>query len=249
MVLASILDSNLRQLLEVDRFSDYCPNGLQVEGDRPISKLVTGVTASQALVDAAVNEGADAILVHHGYFWKGESAPIVGIKRKRIAALINNGIHLFAYHLPLDAHPVYGNNIQLCIALGAEPYARFGDQNIGFLAKLPEPTALSAFKAMVESAVNRSVFVAGPEDKTVQNIAVCSGGGQSFYEDAIAANADVFLSGEISEHNTHTAVETGVVYMAAGHHATERFGPRALGEYLAAQYNLNVNYIDIDTKA
>ena len=247
MISATTLDQYIRQLLNIDQFSDYCPNGLQVEGIKPIRKLITGVTASQALLNAAVDEKADAIVVHHGYFWKGEPAPLIGMKFRRVRTLIIHDIHLFAYHLPLDAHPVLGNNAQVCNVLTAVPVSRFGEQQIGIIAELAVPMSLTRFQTLAESVFQRTVFTAGPLEKQITKIAVCTGGGQSFFSDAIAQNVDLFLSGEISEHNVHMAVETGVNYMAAGHHATERFGIQALGMHLGSRFDLDVKFIDQDS--
>ena len=249
MVRCNELKEYLGQLLQVDLFSDSCPNGLQIEGNTSIKKIVTGVTASHELISQAIALEADTLIVHHGFFWKNEAAPIIDIKYRRIKALLDHNINLFAYHLPLDAQGIFGNNALLCQYLGATSEARFGHQNVGFLATLTIPEKIEAFILRVEKEVGKKVIVAGPLEsgKTISTIAVCSGGGQSFFQDAIQAGADLFLTGEISEHNVHEAKEWGVYYVAAGHHATERFGIRALGEHLAQHFCLDVTFIDIDS--
>lgn len=248
MVNCDILTEYLHQLLQADQFSDGCPNGLQIQGKPQINKMVTGVTASQALIQQAIKLEADAILVHHGYFWKSENASIVGMKYHRIKAILDHDINLFAYHLPLDAHAAYGNNALLCQVLGGKIISRFGDQDVGFLAQIDPAISEAAFIERVKEKINPKVFVAGKTDgKAISKIAVCSGGGQSFYQEAIKQGADIFLTGEIAEHNVHEAEETGIPYIAAGHHATERFGVRALGCHLAKEFSLDVTFVDIDS--
>lgn len=250
--MAATLQS-LQQLLNTilcpDRFEDYCPNGLQVEGGVNVSKLVTGVTASQALLDAAVGDNADAVLVHHGYFWRGEDAEIVGIKKKRIATLIENNISLFAYHLPLDAHPVYGNNAQLGTLLGIETLSGlFADNEpgVGNIGQLPAPTKVDEFVEEVSNALGRRAqHIAGGPD-LIQRIAWCSGAAQGYIEQAADAGVDMYISGEISEPTVHIARERGIHYIAAGHHATERYGVQALGGQIASQLGIEHKFIDID---
>src|SRR5260363_256315 len=211
------LELYVNPLLEVDRFRDYCPNGLQVEGQRDIRKLATGVTASRALLEAALAWGADAALVHHGFFWKNEPLPIRGWKYQRLRLLLANGMHLFAYHLPLDAHPELGNNAQLGQRLGVCAEGRFGDQELGWIGTLPEPVTLAAFSAQVNDALGRAPLALGDAKRSIRRVAWCTGAAQSFFSDAIQAGADLYLSGEVSESTTHLARESGVAYLAAGH--------------------------------
>lgn len=237
----------INDVLEVDKFRDYCPNGLQVEGKKQIRKLVTGVTASQALIDAAIRKDADAILVHHGYFWKGEDACIVGLKHRRIKSLISNDINLLAYHLPLDAHPVMGNNACLAEQLGLQVAGRFGETEpqIGMYGTLPVPMSASEFAAHTGKVLGREpLWFAGGEDK-IHTIAWCSGAAQGYIEQAATLGVDAYLSGEVSEQTFHQAQEYGLNYYAAGHHATERYGVQALGEHLAQYFELEHQFIEI----
>jgi len=217
-----------------------------VEGRTGIACLVTGVTASQALIDAAIARGADAILVHHGYFWRGEDARITGIRRRRLAALLGAEINLFAYHLPLDAHPELGNNAQLGRLCGWSASGRFGEQDLGWLGELPTETRLADFAASLGRALARPAQVIGDGGRCLRRIAWCSGGAQGYFEAAIERGADVFVSGEISEATVHLARESGVAYVAAGHHATERYGVQALGRHLADHFDISVEFVDID---
>ncbi len=233
-------------LLVPAKFKDYCPNGLQVEGRGDILRVVAGVTASQALVDVAVAGNADAILVHHGYFWKGEDGRITGIRRKRLASLLAADINLLAYHLPLDAHPELGNNAQLAQRLGWVAEGRFGEQDIAWLGSLAAPCTLAALTADVERVLGRAPLVIGDGSKSVRRIGWCSGGAQGYFEQAIALGVDAYLSGEISEQTVHLARESGVAYLAAGHHATERYGVQALAAHLAQQFCINCEFVDLD---
>ncbi|RUO31690.1 Nif3-like dinuclear metal center hexameric protein [Aliidiomarina sedimenti] len=242
----------LNQWTDAGQFQDYCPNGLQVEGRSHIQKIVTGVTASQALIDQALARNADAILVHHGYFWKGESASVTGMKKRRLQALLGADVSLFAYHLPLDCHPDFGNNAELARRLGLTELSP-ADQappGILMLGDVTGEVTLNAFVEQLESAVERSLIarVDGGEH-AVRRVAICTGGGQGFIEAAVEAGADTFISGEISEQTVHVARERGIHYLAAGHHATERYGVKALGEKLAREANLDVEFIDIDSPA
>ena len=231
--------------LEPWRFKDYAPNGLQVEGSDEIRRIVTGVTASQALIDEAIRLQADTILVHHGYFWKSEAAPITGIKRKRIAALLQSNINLIAYHLPLDAHPELGNNAQWAQQMGWQPEGRFGDQQIAWVGSLPAASTVDALAAQLATALGRTPLVIGEGARPVRRVAWCSGGAQGYFEQAIALGVDAYLSGEISEQTVHLARESGVAYLACGHHATERFGARALAAHLQANFPVQCEFIDI----
>ena len=243
--LSNVLDA----LLEPVRFRDYCPNGLQVEGKAEIVRVVTGVTASFALIEAAVAAGADAILVHHGLFWKGDDMRLVGPRMRRVELLLRHRINLFAYHLPLDAHAELGNNAQLGGRLGLVADRRFGDQDIGFIGSLAEGIRADAFATRAGVALGRTPLLVGDGSRQVRRIAWCSGGAQGHFEDAIAAGCDLYLSGEISEQTTHLARESGVPYVAAGHHATERYGIEAVGAHLAARHGLVHMHCDIDNPA
>ncbi|MFA5370924.1 MAG: Nif3-like dinuclear metal center hexameric protein [Sideroxydans sp.] len=230
--------------LESSRFKDYCPNGLQVEGKPEVGRLATAVTASQAVLEAASDWGADAILVHHGYFWRGESASITGIKKRRIAQLLRHDISLLAYHLPLDAHPVWGNNTQLAKQLDFVEQGRFGEQDIACHGTLLQPQILGDLVRVLEQRLCRTPQVIGDLNANVVRIAWCSGAAQSYFEQAVALGVDAFLTGEISEQNVHVAKETGVAFIAAGHHATERYGIQVLGQHLASRFALEHRFFD-----
>ena len=239
------LVSYLDDLLGAAKFRDYCPNGLQVEGRDEVQRIVAGVTASQALLDAAIEANADAILVHHGYFWKGDDGRITGIRRKRLGTLIDHNINLIAYHLPLDAHPELGNNAQLASRLGWLAEGRFGEQDIGWFGRLAEPTVLSSLANQLAQVLGREPLVIGDQSRHIAKIAWCSGGAQGYLEQAIALGVDAYVSGEISEQTVHLARESGVAYIAAGHHATERYGVQAVAEHLAARFGLDCQFIDV----
>jgi dinuclear metal center YbgI/SA1388 family protein len=243
------LHHHLDTLLEAARFKDYGPNGLQVEGRERIGKLVTGVTASQALIDAAVQAQADAILVHHGLFWRGQDGRITGWMKRRVSTLLQHNINLLAYHLPLDAHATLGNNAQWGQRLGLVADGRFGDQNLGFIGPAPIDLTLEGLAALVGTALGKDPTVVAGDGRALRRVAWCSGGAQGFFEGAIAAGADVFLTGEISEPQAHYARETGVAFMACGHHASERYGVQALGEAVARELGLVHHFIDIDNPA
>jgi dinuclear metal center YbgI/SA1388 family protein len=230
--------------LAVSRFHDYCPNGVQVEGGSEVRRIATGVTASQAVLEAATAWGTDAILVHHGYFWRNEDASITGIKKRRIAHLLQHDISLLAYHLPLDAHPEWGNNVQLGQHLGFVEEGRFGGQDIACHGRLLVPKSLDDLKRGIAEILRREPQVIGDLGEDITRVAWCSGGGQSYFEQAIALGAEVFLTGEASEQCFHLAQETGVAFIAAGHHATERYGIQALGEHLAAKFGLEHRFFD-----
>lgn len=244
-VVRSELENYIGQLLAVDRFIDYAPNGLQVEGRAQISRIVTGVTASLALIDAAIAQGADALLVHHGYFWKNENPCIIHTKKNRLTRLLVHDINLLAYHLPLDAHPELGNNAQLGQKLGLIPTGHFGEQALGWLGELAMPLPLANFARQVEAALARTPLALGAPDKLVRRVAWCSGGAQSYFHEAATLGVDCFLTGEASEFVTHLAQETGTAYLAAGHHATERYGIAALGAHLASTFGIEHVHIDL----
>lgn len=239
------LELYLNNVMEIGRFKDYCPNGLQVEGRRKIEKIATGVTASLAFLERALEWGADAVLVHHGYFWRNEPPQITGRKYHRLKLLLANDLNLFAFHLPLDAQPQFGNNAQLGERLGLIADGQFGDQGLGQIATLPMPVSLEHFTAKVERVLNRAPLVIGDPDQQLRRIAWCTGGAQSYFDAAIEAGADAYLTGEASEFVTHAAAESGIAFVAGGHHATERFGIQALGRLLAEQFGLEHTFIDI----
>lgn len=243
------LDGYLKGLLAVDRFKDYGPNGLQVEGRAEVRKVVSGVTASLALIEAALDAGADAIVVHHGLFWRGQDGRVTGWMKKRLQRLLAADVNLFAYHLPLDAHPELGNNAQLARRLGLTAERSFGDQELGLLGAADAALTLEALAARVRERLGRAPVVVEGDGRPLRRIAWCTGGAQGFFEAAIAAGADAYLTGEISEPQAHYARETGVAYLACGHHATERYGAPALGEHVAARFGLEHRFIDVDNPA
>lgn len=242
------LELRLNQLLEPGRFKDYGPNGLQVEGRAEVRHMVCGVTASLALIDAAIAAKADAILVHHGLFWRGQDGRVTGWMKQRLARLIQHDINLFAYHLPLDAHPTLGNNAQLGARLGWTADARFGEQDLGFSAAVA-PTDLDALTAQLRDVLGRDVTSVPGDGRPLRRVAWCTGGAQGYFEGAIAAGADVFITGEISEPQAHYARETGVAFIAAGHHATERYGVQGVGAQVAQDLGLSWQFIDVANPA
>ena len=243
------IESHLSALLAVDRFKDYGPNGLQVEGRSEVLHLVSGVTASLALIEAAVADRADAILVHHGLFWRGQSGCITGWMRQRLAPLLAHGINLFAYHLPLDAHAELGNNAQLGLRLGLAADAFFGDQDLGCVGAAGGAADASALARRVHGVLGRAPVLLPGDGRPLRRVAWCSGGAQGFFEGAIAAGADAFITGELSEPQAHIARETGVAFLACGHHATERYGAPAVGEHLAREFGLTHRFIEIENPA
>jgi dinuclear metal center YbgI/SA1388 family protein len=250
MTSAIELQAYCDELLSAKDFDDYCPNGLQVEGDRTVRRLITGVTASQALIDAALADGADALLVHHGWFWRGESPCLTGIKGRRARALVRAGASLLAYHLPLDAHPGLGNNRGLARRLGILE-ARPTDAGRGLLwqGRLEAPMTGTLLARRLSQVLDRSALHVAVLSDPIESIAWCTGAAQGFIEEAAMLGVDAYVSGEISEQTTHQARELGLDYFAAGHHATERDGVRALGEHLAERFGLDHRFIDIDNPA
>ena len=239
-------------LLQPGRFKDYGPNGLQVEGRREIRKIVSGVTASRALIEAAIAAGADAIFVHHGLFWRGQSGCVTGWMKQRLALLLAHDINLFAYHLPLDAHPLLGNNAQLGLALGLSANGRFGEQDLGWLGERTVGGCFADAAELanhIETTLKRPVVRVSIDGAAIKKIAWCTGGAQSYFEAAIAAGADAFITGEISEPQAHYAREMGVAYLACGHHATERYGAPAVASHVAATLGLAHEFIEIDNPA
>ncbi len=246
------LEQYLAELLQVSRFHDYAPNGVQVEGKAEIKTLVTGVTASQQLLDQAVAVGADAVLVHHGYFWKNEAPVLRGMKKRRIKTLLEHDISLLGYHLPLDAHSELGNNAQLARRLGiiSQQVMDARDlQGVGNVGVLETEMSLADFGARVAEVLQREPLLVSGGEHPIRRIAWCTGGAQGYIDQACALGVDAYLSGEISENTTHSARENGVHYIAAGHHATERYGAEALGEHLAQQFGLAHFYFDMDNPA
>ncbi|MET0210425.1 MAG: Nif3-like dinuclear metal center hexameric protein [Burkholderiaceae bacterium] len=243
-------------LLAPHRFKDYGPNGLQVEGRVAVHKIVSGVTASRALIEAAIRAKADAIFVHHGLFWRGQDGCVTGWMRQRLGLLLGDDVNLYAYHLPLDAHPDLGNNAQLGLKLGLVAHAgasgRFGEQELGFLGERDDGASFRSGKALashIEKTLGRPVTLVDTAKRSIRKIAWCTGGAQGYFEAAIAAGADAFITGEISEPQAHYAREMGVAFLACGHHATERYGAPAVAAHVAAQLGLEHEFIDIDNPA
>jgi dinuclear metal center YbgI/SA1388 family protein len=241
----------LDQCLRPEQFQDYCPNGLQVEGRPQITRLATGVTACQQFLDDAIAWGADAVLVHHGYFWRGEAPQVVGIKRRRLAALLASEVSLLAFHLPLDAHPRYGNNACLGLLMGVdfdnqEPLQPGLSGGVGNIGSLPAAVSAAQFVATVEAITGRSALHVGDAGAVVRRIAWCTGAAQDYIGAAVAAGADLFLTGEVSEQTVHIAKEECIHFVAAGHHATERYGVQALGDHLAARFAVEHRFFDVD---
>ena len=238
----------LNDILKPHLIKDFCPNGLQVEGTNEIKKIVTGVTASQALIEAAIEQQADAILVHHGFFWKGESQPITGMKKRRIGALLANDINLFGYHLPLDIHPAVGNNAQLAklldieIEAGLEPTSN----SVAMKGRLKTPLSGEDFADKIAKVLNRTPLTSLVRSAKIETIALCTGGGQGYIDLAADQGIDAYLTGEASEQTIHSSREQNIDFFAAGHHATERYGVKALGELLAQEHGFDVTFIDID---
>lgn len=252
MVERTELSAYLDELLQPSEFSDYCPNGLQVEGRDRIETLISGVTASQALIESAQEQGADALLVHHGYFWRNEDARVTGMKARRLRTLLASDINLFAYHLPLDAHEKFGNNVQLaeCLDLDVTGLLEPGAPETGRVGRLKEPQSAQEFAGKLEARLQHPVVWAGPEaEDPIATVGWCTGAGQQFIEQAARLGLDAFISGEISEQTVHTARECGVHYFACGHHATERYGVQAVGRHLEEKFGLRHQFIDISNPA
>ena len=252
MIERDALNRVLNELLQPEQFQDYGPNGLQVEGKPEIRKIVSGVTASLALIEAAIAEGADAILVHHGLFWRGQDGRITGWMRRRLATLLAHNINLFAYHLPLDAHPELGNNVQLGLQLGLDVLGRFGKQQLACWGVPKDGVSFVSAQILadhVQGALKHPVVLVSPHTKPLRRIGWCTGGAQDYFEVAIAAGVDAFITGEISEPQAHYARECGVAFLACGHHATERYGAQAVAAHVAVQHGLEHVFIDIDNPA
>ena len=249
MAQQSDITSYLAKQLEVENFRDYGPNGLQVEGRPEVRKIVSGVTASLQLIEAAIACEADLILVHHGLFWRGQDGRITGWLKQRIERLLAHQINLLAYHLPLDAHPEWGNNAQLGLRLGLAADGRFGEQRLGFMGSADQAVSLEALVQNAQSVLGRPVLAVPGDGRLLRRVAWCTGGAQSYFEGAIAAGADVFITGEISEPQAHLARETGVAFIAAGHHGTERYGAPAVSAHIAQVFGLDHDFIDIPNPA
>jgi len=233
------------EYLKVDDFTDYCPNGLQVEANPSVEHIVCGVTASQALIEAAIEAGADTLIVHHGYFWKGEPQTITGIKGRRIASLLRNHINLLAFHLPLDAHPEVGNNVQLARVMEWQVTGQGGEQGLLFEGRLARRASLAELAGQLEARLDTRTLAISAGAHAIERIAWCTGAAQGFIEAAAAAGADAFVSGEVSEPTFHAAREMGIHYIAAGHHATERYGVQALASEIGARFGVREQFIDI----
>ncbi len=249
MVTLPALTEHLNSYLQIHRFRDYSPNGLQVEGCHEVKSLVSGVTACLELIEAAIKADADAILVHHGYFWKGETPTLVGMKIRRVRRLIQADVSLLAYHLPLDAHPELGNNACLAQRLGLDVEGALDSDQaapIAMFGRLPEPVQATAFARTISQTLRREpVWIAGGGDR-IRTVGWCTGAAQDYIYYAIEKNLDAFISGEISERTTHIAREEGIHYFSAGHHATERYGVQKLGQYASEKFSIAHRFIDIE---
>ena len=240
------LEIYVNGLLNITRFHDYCPNGLQVEGRSEVRQLISGVTASLEFLEAAIAAGTDAVLVHHGYFWRGENPCLTGIKHRRISYLMSHRVGLLAYHLPLDAHAELGNNTQLGRRLGFTETSRFGEQGIAVRGTLSE-ISLKELRANIEYMLRREPLVIGNDCKMIRRVAWCTGAAQDYFDEAIGLGLDAFITGEISERMVHAARESGVAFISAGHHATERYGVQALGEHISRKFGIAHQFVDIDS--
>ena len=240
------LEQWLNSTLSAAAFNDYCPNGLQVQGKPTISHIISGVTASQALIDVAVQRQADALLVHHGWFWKGEDPRVLGTRKRRLAALLSHDINLLAFHLPLDAHPVLGNNAQLARVLGLVAEPATASNGLLWFGSMPGTNTLNQIANRIEQRLHRVPLVIGEEGLPVQRIAWCTGAAQNMLDQAISGGAQVFITGEVSEPTVHLAREAGVGFISAGHHATERYGVQALGQAIAQEFGIRVDFVDLD---
>ncbi len=252
MVRLNELVSWSNNLLQVDEYQDYCPNGLQVEGRAEVRRLISGVTASLALIEAAAAAGADALLVHHGWFWNGEDARVVGMKQRRLKRLLESGISLLAYHLPLDGHAELGNNTRLGRVLGFTTEGRFGKGpggGMAVFATLPQPMSGTELAAHIGQRLGRVPLHVSGGDRPLRRVGWCSGAAQGWIDQAAALGLDGFISGEVSESTVHAARELGIDYFAAGHHATERYGVQALGDHLAGKFAIDHQFVEIENPA
>ena len=249
--MANIKDitSYIDELLEIGSFKDYAPNGLQVQGKQNLKKIITGVSATQALIEAAIVQEADAVIVHHGWFWDKEDPRIIGMKHNRLKLLVEHDINLLPYHLPLDAHPELGNNAQLAKRLDIQIEDVMDQQGVGNYGRLPEYISLDQLGEKIEKSLKRKPTLVSAGEHAIRKVAWCTGAAQSWINKAATTGVDAFISGEISEHTVHVAREMGVHYITAGHHATERYGVKALGEHVAAKFALLHEFVDIDNPA
>ena len=241
------IETHLRELLRPEMFKDYGPNGLQIEGRGEVRRIVSGVTASLAFIDGAIAAGADVLFVHHGLFWRGHDGCLTGWLRQRVARLLAADVSLFAYHLPLDAHAELGNNAQLGLRIGLVADARFGEQNLGFIGAAAG--SVEQLAGRIGTVLQRTPLLVPGDGRALKRVAWCTGGAQGFFEAAIAAGADVFITGEISEPQAHLARETGVAFLACGHHATERFGAPAVAAWVAERVGIEHQFIEIENPA
>ena len=249
MVLLQEIVRYTNELLDIQQFRDYCPNGLQVQGKNEVQTIISGVTASQAFLDAAIEAGADALLVHHGYFWNGEDPCVVGMKKQRLACLLATGVSLLAYHLPLDAHAELGNNAQLAKLLGFDVKGSFGrapGEELGLYGSLSKPMTADDFAKHLQDKLGRVPMHIPAGTSQIRSVAWCTGAAQSYIDQAVSVGVDAFVSGEISEQTVHVARESGIHYFAAGHHATERYGVQAVGDHLAKHFGIKHQFVDID---
>ncbi len=248
MLTITELEKYLDQILQPEAIADYCPNGLQVAGTRTINKIVTGVSACQQLIDAAIAADADALLVHHGFFWKHEDPCIVGAKHQRLSALLQHGMAMYAYHLPLDVHKEYGNNVQLAKRLHfniAGTMDASGIPGIVFHGTLATPMTPAKLGETITTTLAREPLHIAGKAEIINTIAWCTGAAQNFIHDVLTLNVDAYLTGEISEHTVHAARDNGIHFYAAGHHATESYGVQVLGEHLAKKFAIKHEFIDI----
>jgi len=243
--LASLLDF-VNEVLQPQRFQDYCPNGLQVEGRPEVRKIVTGVTACQALLDQAIDAQADVILVHHGFFWRGDDPCLTGRQRNRVKRLLQADVSLIAYHLPLDAHPELGNNVALAKVLDLLPENTLNEDGIGNIGCLTQSMKATEFAAHIHRRLGRKPLHIPADGEFIETVAWCSGAAQGYIDNAVAAGVSAYLSGEISEQTVHIAREENIHYFAVGHHASERYGVQVLGDFLAERFDLQHEFIDID---
>lgn len=249
MMQRDTLLQDLNNYLKSVQFADYAPNGLQVEGKAAVRRVCTAVTASLEIIELAIALQADVLLVHHGFFWRGESSIISGMKRKRLSRLLAHDINLIAYHLPLDVHPLIGNNACIGKLLQADQIVQHAHEKIDGLiwsGHLQAPQSAETFSKTLTNLFQQTPIHLSGGKNPIAKVAWCSGAAQDFIVQAAALGMDAYISGEVSERTYYLAKELGIHYFACGHHATERFGIQALGTYLQSQYGLEVQFIDVD---
>jgi dinuclear metal center YbgI/SA1388 family protein len=237
------LEKYLNTTLEIKNFKDYCPNGLQIQGKNQIKKIITGVSANQELIDLAIQKNADAIIVHHGFFWKNEPQTITGIKKNRIASLLKNDINLFVYHLPLDVHSTLGNNINLANILGIKNPQPI-ENSLVWQGEVD--LSLASLSDLIADKLGRNPLIFGEKTKQINTIAWCSGGAQSYIDKAIEIDADCFITGEVSEQIPAIAKENDIAFISAGHHATEKGGAQLLASHLSVKFDVNCEFVDVE---